>query len=320
MEPSAKNYDAFLERFTIWAMAQPNVRAAAIIGSRARQQDPADEWSDVDILVVARLPGLYLSDRRWLNELGHVWLAYVDRLPVGAGEECRAMFDGAIEVDFAIVSSQKMRLARFALGVWSRVPAVARLLPWNFRGHVAAMSEILSRGAKALVDKDGLTSALPPLELDVLRSTMPSQEQFLDLTNRFWHGSVWVAKHLRRGELWRAKDGCDVRMKATILHLTEWHAKASSGRWNLDTWALGRFLERWADPRVVAALGDAFARYESEDLWRALFTTMELFRWLARETADKLGLTYRTFAEEHATEWVCRCFSQRHAVQGVGSA
>jgi len=55
-------------------------------------------------------------------------------------------------------------------------------------------------------------------------------------------------------------------------------------------------------------------------LWRALFTTMELFRWLARETADKLGLTYRTFAEEHATEWVCRCFSQRHAVQGVGSA
>jgi hypothetical protein len=38
---------------------------------------------------------------------------------------------------------------------------------------------------------------------------------------------------------------------------------------------------------------------------------MELFRWLARETADKLGLTYRTFPEERATEWVTRCHLER---------
>lgn len=108
-------------------------------------------------------------------------------------------------------------------------------------------------------------------------------------------------------------------MKLSLLRLTEWHAKATAG-WNLNTWAQGRFLERWADPRVLAALGGAFAHYEVEDVWRALFATMELFRWLARETADKLGLSHPTFAEKRASEWVGRCFSERDTLRGVGSA
>ena len=70
----------------------------------------------------------------------------------------------------------------------------------------------------------------------------------------------------------------------------------------------------------MTALGDTFARHEVEDVWRALFATMELFRWLARETAEKLGMTYRIFAEERATEWVSRCFAERHATRGGGSA
>jgi len=304
------NYDAFIEKFTIWATARPDIRAAMVIGSHARQQDPADEWSDVDIVLMARRPGVYLADARWLDQLGLVWTTNVEWAPVGGGAERRAMFEGALEVDFAILSSRSVRLARLALQLVSRIPAVAHLLPLDIRGQLAAMSEVLGRGARALVDKDGLTSPLPSTGLAVPRSARPSQEQFTDMTNRFWHGSVWVAKHLRRGELWRAKDGCDVRMKASILQLIEWHAKATKG-WDLDTWALGRFLERWADPRIVAALGGAFAHYETEDVWRALLATMELFRRLARETADRLGLTYRTFPEERVTEWVTRCYLER---------
>src|SRR5579872_198262 len=92
------------------------------------------------------------------------------------------------------------------------------------------------------------------VELDLQHGTRPSQDDFVALAHGFWHGAIWVAKHLRRGELWRAKDGCDARMKASILQLAEWHTKATRG-WSFDTWAQGRFLERWADPRILAALG-----------------------------------------------------------------
>jgi aminoglycoside 6-adenylyltransferase len=161
-------------------------------------------------------------------------------------------------------------------------------------------------------------SRLPSIKFDDQYIEKPSERQFGAVTDRFWHGSIWVAKHLRRGELWRAKDGCDVRMKMSILQLIEWHTKAMKG-WNFDTWAQGRFLERWADPRIAAALGGAFAHYDIEDVWRALFATMEMYRWLGRETAAKLGVTYPTLADECATAWVKRCFSERAVPRSVRS-
>jgi predicted nucleotidyltransferase len=102
LETWAMNYDAFIEKFTIWATARPDIRAAMVIGSHARQQDPADEWSDVDIVLMARRPGVYLADARWLDQLGLVWTTNVEWAPVGGGAERRAMFEGALEVDFAM--------------------------------------------------------------------------------------------------------------------------------------------------------------------------------------------------------------------------
>jgi aminoglycoside 6-adenylyltransferase len=73
----------------------------------------------------------------------------------------------------------------------------------------------------------------------------------------------------------------------------------------------GRFLEEWADARAVESLSVVFAHYNEEDVWRALLATMELFRWLALETADLLGYSYPSFGEERATEFVQRLFSER---------
>ncbi len=47
-------YADLIERFTRWAEAEEDVRAALILGSRARKDHPADEWSDLDVLVHAR--------------------------------------------------------------------------------------------------------------------------------------------------------------------------------------------------------------------------------------------------------------------------
>jgi aminoglycoside 6-adenylyltransferase len=313
MNPGVPTYDALIARLTRWAEAAPDVRALTVIGSRARQQDPADEWSDIDIVLVAKEPRVYLADGRWLAQFGEVWLTHVDDAPVGGVVERRAVFEGALELDLVVLSRLDLKLARWAMQLVGRLPAALHILPRSVRGGLAAVSEVFSRGIRPLVDKDGLMAPLPAA-LAPRQNTRPSAEQFRATNDRFWHGAIWVAKHLRRGELWRAKDGCDVRMKMSILRLAEWHAKATKG-WDLDTWAEGRFLERWADPRVVAALHGAFAHYESEDVWRALFATMDLFCCLARETAAKLGLSYGSLAEERASEWVRRCFSERDAMR-----
>ncbi|OGO52327.1 MAG: hypothetical protein A2148_01525 [Chloroflexi bacterium RBG_16_68_14] len=99
-------------------------------------------------------------------------------------------------------------------------------------------------------------------------------------------------------------------MKDLLLRMLEWHARATHG-WDYETWYTGRFVDRWADPRAAAALRETFARYDEEDVWRALFSTMELFGWLARETAERMNFTYPAAAEERVTEWVQARFLKR---------
>ena len=92
-------------------------------------------------------------------------------------------------------------------------------------------------------------------------------------------------------------------MKRILQDMIECHARATQG-WDYDTWHGGRFLEQWADSRAVTGLRDAYARYEEGDVRRALWATMELFSWLARESAERLGYLYPTGGDERATELV----------------
>jgi hypothetical protein len=65
------------------------------------------------------------------------------------------------------------------------------------------------------------------------------------------------------------------------------------------------------DARAVAALPTVYAHYDERDVWRALTTTMELFRWLAIETADLLGYPYPSFGAERAAEFTQHLHSSR---------
>jgi len=103
-------------------------------------------------------------------------------------------------------------------------------------------------------------------------------------------------------------------MKRLLLSMLEWHARARHD----DAYVIGaegRFLERWADERAVGELHEAFAHYDAVDVRRALWATMELFSWLALETAAALGLAYPQAADARISEWILSR-PQREAQKG----
>ena len=55
-----------------WARTRPDLRAAIVVGSRARADHPADEWSDLDLILFAVNPAIYVSDTDWLAAFGEV--------------------------------------------------------------------------------------------------------------------------------------------------------------------------------------------------------------------------------------------------------
>jgi aminoglycoside 6-adenylyltransferase len=56
-----RSYERLVERFVKWAETCSDIRTAVIVGSRARVDHPADEWADLDIMVITADPERYIS-------------------------------------------------------------------------------------------------------------------------------------------------------------------------------------------------------------------------------------------------------------------
>lgn len=289
MNGIATAYEQLIDRFVQWAQAEDNIRAALVIGSRARTDHPADEWSDLDVIILANDPEPYWATVDWLPHVGVPWLTFIEPLHDGRGFERRVLFEGGLDVDF----------------VPSPVEFFRRMLDTGLLSDVA---DLLHRGVRFLVDKEGFAERFEQIPVMLLPYQPPTEAEFLNLVHDFWYHTVWTAKKLRRGELWTAKSCCDSYLKQLLRQMVEWHTRARQGA-STDTWMSGRFLEEWADPRAVAALPEIFAHYDEPDVWCALLATMEMFHWLAVETAEALGYAHPFNGEVYATQTVRRLFN-----------
>jgi aminoglycoside 6-adenylyltransferase len=292
VESMTAGYEDLMVNFIAWAGDEENIRAALVIGSRARTEDhPADEWSDLDLLIVANDPKPLLESADWLREIGTPWIAFVEPTPGDGGYERRVLFEGGLDVDFAPVAAEEMR--RMA----------GKPLP-------PMIADIFRRGARFILDKDGWAERFRPVQCDTPAVSVPSESDFLNRVNDFWYHTVWTAKKVRRGELWKAISCCNMYLKNLLREMMEWNARATGGP-DVDTWMSGRFLEEWADPKAVTALKDVFAKYNEEDLWRALQATMDVFHDLAAQTAGRLKYPYPATGEEKARGLVEEMYSER---------
>jgi aminoglycoside 6-adenylyltransferase len=290
MQPITFDYEPVIARLTAWADAEDNIRAAVVVGSRARTDHPADQWADLDAVIVARNPEPLWADATWLEAIGEPWLTFIEPTPGGRTYERRVLFAGGLDVDLVPV-------------------ALASLLEVLDRGLAEGLV-LLQRGARILVDKDGLAQRALEAVVPPAPPALPTEAQYLNVVHDFWFHTVWTAKHLRRGDLWVGKSCCDSYLKHLLLRMIEWHAQATRGQ-ATDTWMYGRFMDEWADRHAVAALEHVFARYVEEEVWHALAATMDLFRWLAAETGQALGYGYPTEGAQQATELVQRMETTR---------
>jgi aminoglycoside 6-adenylyltransferase len=290
--------DSLIRRITEWATTKDNIRAAVLLGSQARTERPADEWSDADISLFTTDMDTYLSSSDWLHEIEKVHLTMLGVSGFGGMRQWRVMFDGARDVELTVMPDEMMKILVFMLQADS--------VPPEAKTGVEELRTVMRRGVRMLVDKDGtmeqIASMLIPGEPP--QAVPPTEKEFLNLVNDFWYHTIWVAKKLRRGELWTAKACLDGYLKwDCVLPMVQWHTKASHG-WQTDIWHSGRFMEKWADQRVIEGLRGSFAHYDAADIARALLAQMESFREVAIETVKLLGYLYPQDADDYCSVWV----------------
>ena len=96
-------YEELISRFTGWAQTQSDIRAAVVVGSRARVKYPADDWADLDVMVFTADPERYLSRVDWLESIGKPLLTFIEPTATGNERERRVLFEGMLDVDFSII-------------------------------------------------------------------------------------------------------------------------------------------------------------------------------------------------------------------------
>jgi aminoglycoside 6-adenylyltransferase len=269
-----------IQKIELWAKASDDVKAAIIIGSQAREKYPADQYSDLDLVIVLSNRDYYLFSDQWLKNIGSYWASFTE-YTVGGEKERRVLFENASDVDFVMLSDSK----------------IGQLL------KDSDVQLLFNRGYRVLVDKIGLAEALPLVSEEHMKYTPISECDFSNMTNDFWFHTVWACKKLLRGELWSAKNCVDFYLKQHLLKMAEFHAHVMNG-WDYDTWHNGRFLDIWADPRVKEGLKNAFAVYSKDSIRSALLVTMDLYRLITYEVAEKMGYKYPIKTDKNTTDWV----------------
>ncbi len=251
---------------TAWAAAQPAIRAVVVGGSTARRVNPGDEWADLDLEIYATDFDEFTASPAWLTQFGEVW-TYL-QLQEGDNPVFLTLYEGGEKVDFHFFHVDQLRRL-----------VEAQELPPAYR-----------RGYRVVVDKDGLAARLPaPLSTPV-PVARPTAEEFAFQVNAFWYGVLYIARQIRRGNLWVVKFR-DWTAKQSLLVMLEWHTQ-STHNWEYETWHDGHFMSQWVDEPTWQELHQAFGAFDAQASWQALFATLALFRRLAVETAQNLGYSY----------------------------
>ncbi len=283
MNDVSAKYEALIDKIAVFAHEREDIRAVLIQGSRARKDMPADDWSDLDVSIITTSAEYYISNETWLSQLGGYWLTFTEDTALGGNKERRVLFEDGLDVDFAITPYE-----------------MAHYIKTN--GVPEDVKYSLGRGFRILIDKDGVLGDLHSMDMKPSPPELPSDREYLELVNDFIYHYVWALKKLNRKEIWAAISCSDGYLKARLLKLIEWHSRTVNGR-DYDTWHAGRFVEKWADPRVAEGLKYSFGHFEQEDILRSIKETYKLFRILAIEVAQKLAYEYPIGNEQKVLQW-----------------
>ena len=259
-----------------WAQRDDNVLALITTGSAARSDARRDEFSDLDVEVIARDPQPLLADDSWFTGFGGIWVVLrFDRLRYPTR---LVIYDGGSKVDFTVAGVRRLEEMSDQL------------------------DPLYERGYRVLLDKGGAAGNLPPASGGFPVHAAPAQTEYDATVEEFWFEAAHLPWYLARDDLWVVKFR-DWTMKTDLLKMLEWHAAAHSEA-PVDVWHIGTRMKEWVDEETWRQIHDVYARFHQRDSWRALLASCDLFAQLSRETAEASGLTYPVELERYVRDYL----------------
>lgn len=262
-----------LEQIIRWAENNPDIRAVLLTSSLVNPYAPVDDFSDLDVELVFENIQEYVVDKQWISLFGE---------PISMVEEDETYFDGK--------HAMKMVLYTDHVKVDFKLYQTSEFIK---EVQAETLPEDWDVGYKVLVNKDNLTKDLKPPTYQSIMIHRPTEQKFRQLMNDFWWDTTYVAKCLKRGDLFYAKFMSeDVIRTDYLVPLIEWYI-ASLHDWNnVTTNKHGRLFKKHLSAELWTKVEATFSASDIEDNWRALYAFADLFHELGTALARKLNFEY----------------------------
>lgn len=280
--------DTFPALVAGWAAEQADIRMVLLLGSRARTIEPADRWSDFDLVIATADPARYLNDEAWVAAFGEPLLTFVEETATGGERERRVLYASGLDVDFSIFPMETV-------------------MGWATPALPPVVADVLARGMRVLVDKDGLEPALREhVPSGYPRFGLPGAAAFTEARADFLYHCLWAARKLARGETAVALASVGNRIRLRLLDMIRWRTIAVHGH-DPGVWYGARKIERWAGDDILAGFASTTARYDATEIWAALDASMDLLADLSGEVARAIGIVVDDEVERRVRQLIDDC-------------
>lgn len=274
-----------LEQIIKWAQNNPDLRTVLLTSSLVNPYAPVDDFSDLDIELVFENKEYYEADNQWISLFGD---------PISMIEENDLCFDGK--------HAMKMVLYRDHVKVDFKLYQKSAFLE---EVRQETLPDDWDVGYKVLVDKDHLTGDLKPPTYQSIMIHQPSENEFRQLMNDFWWDVTYVAKCLKRNDLFYAKFMSENVIRTDYLvPLIEWHIASLQDWENVTTNKHGRLFKRYLSSVLWTRVESTFSGSSMEDNWRALYASADLVHELGTALAEKLTLEYPVKLENNIRQYL----------------
>lgn len=241
------------------------IRAVYMEGSRTNPNVPRDIFQDYDIEYIVTETASFREDRTWIDRFGK-------RLYMQYPEE-NVYYDDDIESSYGW-------LIQFADG--NRMD-----LHVCTREHALKNLEMYQK----LLDKDGILPGDGDHCDERYWVKRPAQNQFSCTCNEFWWCLNNVAKGLWREELPYVMEMIDSCVRPMLRRLLEWKVGCEYD-FQVSTGKAGKYLKNYLPEQIYSRYLATYTKADTQEIWNGVMEMCELFREIAGEVSERLGLIY----------------------------
>jgi aminoglycoside 6-adenylyltransferase len=261
-----------IKKLVSWAKAKPDIRAVILTSSRAKPGATLDEFSDYDVIFVAKDIKPYRENESWLEEYGKVLVVYRDPVEIRFGYErfidC-TQYENGLKMDFTM---------------W----------PVDLLTHVTQMEKLpnyIDDGYKVLLDKDGLTRGMKTPSCRAFVPKPPTEAEYHAFIEEFFYDIPYAAKQIRRGDIFALKLTVYYMRDVKLCRLLEWKIEIEHN-WSLKSGYYGKGLQKYLTPSFLKKWDAIHFGSVAENNWESLFKIIRLFGKVAGEVGQRLGYAY----------------------------